>query len=48
MIFKQPMDQIRLLSQKNASKSNNTIAKWKGLDKTKVSLPIFSVKGHAV
>ncbi len=37
-----------LLSQKYASNSNNTMAKWKGLDKIKVSLPIFSVKGHAV
>jgi hypothetical protein len=42
------MDQIHLLSQKNASNSNDTMAKWKGLDEIKVSLPIFSVKGHAV
>ncbi len=48
MICKQTMDHICLLSQKNVSNSNNTMAKWKGLDKSKVSLPIFSVKGHAV
>ncbi len=48
MICKQPMEQICLLCQKNASKSNNTMAKWKGLDKIKVTLPIFSVKVHAV
>jgi hypothetical protein len=28
--------------------SNNTMATLKGLDKIKVKLPIFSVKGHAV
>ncbi len=44
----QTFDQIRLLSQKRASNSNNNMAKWKGLDKIKASLPIFSVKGHAV
>ncbi len=48
MICKQPMDQIRLLSQKNASNRNNTMAKWTGLDKIKVTLSIFSVKVHAV
>ncbi len=48
MICKQPKDQISLLSQKNASNGNDTIAKWKGLDKIKVKLPIFSVKVHAV
>ena len=48
MICNQPMDQIRLLSQKNASNTNNTMAKWKALERTKVILPIFSVKGHAV
>jgi hypothetical protein len=44
----QAIDQIRLLSQKNASNSNSTMAKWKGLDKKKVKSPIFSVKGYAV
>jgi hypothetical protein len=44
----QTINQIRLLSQKNASNSNNTMAKWKGLDKIKVNLPIFSVKVHVV
>jgi hypothetical protein len=44
----QTINQIHLLSQKNASNSNNTMATWKGLDKIKVNLPIFSVKGHAV
>jgi hypothetical protein len=44
----QSIDQIRLICQRNASNSNNTMAKWKGLDKTKVDLPIFSVKVHAV
>jgi hypothetical protein len=48
MICKQPMDHIPLLSQKNASNSNNTMAKWKCLDKIKVNLPILSVKVHAV
>ena len=46
MICNQPMDHIRLLSQKNASNSNNTMAKWKALERTKVIVPIFSVKGH--
>ncbi len=44
MICKQPMDQICLLSHKNASNNNNTMAQWKGLDKIKVNLPIFSVR----
>jgi hypothetical protein len=35
-------------NQKNASKSNNMMAKWKGLDKIMVNLPIFSVKIHVV
>ena len=48
MICNQPMDQIHLLSQKNASNTNNTMAKWKALERTKVILPIFSGKGHAV
>jgi hypothetical protein len=48
MICKQPNDQICLLSQKNASNSNITMAKWKGLDEIKVKLPIVSVKGHTV
>jgi hypothetical protein len=43
----QTIDKICLLSQKNVSNSNNTIAKWKGLDKIKVDLPIFSAKVHA-
>jgi hypothetical protein len=30
------------------SNSNSTMATWKGLDKIKVNLPIFSVKVHAV
>jgi hypothetical protein len=44
----QTIDQIRLLNQKNALNSKNTMAKWKGLDKIMVNLPIFSVKVHAV
>jgi hypothetical protein len=28
----QTINQIRLLSQKDASNSNNTMAKWKGLE----------------
>jgi hypothetical protein len=44
----QTIDQIRLLSQKNASNSNITMAKWKGLDKINVTLPIFSAKIRAV
>ncbi len=32
----QTINQIHLLSQKNASNSDNTMAKWKGLDKIKV------------
>ena len=48
MICKQPINQIHLLSQKNASNGNNTMAKWKCIDKIKVKLPIFSVEVHAV
>jgi hypothetical protein len=48
MICKQAIDKIRLLGQKNASNSNNTKAKWKGLDKIKVNLPMFSIKLRAV
>jgi hypothetical protein len=48
MICKQPFDQIRLFSQKNGSNSNETMARWKGLDKIKVNLLIFSVKVQAV
>jgi hypothetical protein len=44
----QTIDQIRLLNQKNALKNNNKMANWKGLDKIKVNLPIFSVKVHVV
>jgi hypothetical protein len=44
----QTIDQIRLLNQKNALKNNNKMAKWKGLDKLAVNLPIFSVKVHVV
>jgi hypothetical protein len=44
----QTINQIRLLSQKNALKNSNKIAKWKGLDKITVNLPIFSVKVHMV
>jgi hypothetical protein len=44
----QTIDQIRLLNQKNALKSNNKLEKWKGLDKITVNLPIFSVKVHVV
>jgi hypothetical protein len=44
----QTIDQIRLLNQKNALKSNNTMAKWKGLDKITGNVPIFSVKVHVV
>jgi hypothetical protein len=43
----QTIDQIHLLIQNNASNSNKTIAKEKGLDKIKVNLPVFSVKVHA-
>jgi hypothetical protein len=44
----QTTNQLHLLNQKNALKSKNTIAKWQGLDKITVNLPIFSVKVHAV
>ncbi len=44
----QTIDQIYLLNQKNALHSKNTMAKWKGLDKIVINLPIFSVKVHAI
>jgi hypothetical protein len=44
----QTIDRIRLLSQKNASNSYDTMAKEKGLDKIEVHLSVFSVKVHAV
>ncbi len=44
----QTINQIHLLNQKNAKKSNNKMAKWEGLDKITVNLPIFSVKVHVV
>jgi hypothetical protein len=44
----QTIDQVHLLGQNNASNSNKTMAKWKGLDKITVNLPIFSIKVHAV
>ncbi len=44
----QTIDQVHVLSQDNASKSNKTVANWKGLDKITVNLPIFSIKVHAV
>jgi hypothetical protein len=44
----QTINQIRLLNQRNALKSNNMTAKWKGLEKITVNLPIFSVKVHVV
>jgi hypothetical protein len=43
----QTIDQIHLLSQNNASNSNKTMAKEKGLDKLEENLPVFSVKVHA-
>jgi hypothetical protein len=39
---------MRLLNQKNALKNSNKMAKWKGLDKITVNLPISSVKVHVV
>ncbi len=42
----QTIDQIHLLNQKNALKSK--MAKWNGLDKIMVNLPIFSVKVYVV
>ncbi len=48
MTCKQPIDQICLLSQEDSWNSNITMAKWKGLGKMKVYLPMFSVKVHAV
>ncbi len=44
----QTIDQIHLLHRKNALKNSNKMAKWKGLDKIMVNLPIFSVKVHVV
>jgi hypothetical protein len=44
----QTINQIRLLNQKNALKSNNKLEKWKSLDKIMENLPIFSVKVHVV
>ncbi len=44
----QTINQIRLLNQKNALNSKNTMAKWKGLDKMMINLPFFSVKEHVV
>jgi hypothetical protein len=43
----QTFDQIHLLSQNNASNSNKTMAKEKGLDKIEVNLAVLSVKVHA-
>ena len=46
----QLIDQIRLLNQRKANSltNSNKMAKWKGLDKIMVNLPIFSVKVHVV
>jgi hypothetical protein len=44
----QTINQICLLSQKNASNNYDTMAKEKGLDKMEINLPVFSVKVHAV
>jgi hypothetical protein len=44
----QTIDQFHLLSLNNASNSNKTMAKEKGLDKIEVNLPVFFVKVHAV
>jgi hypothetical protein len=44
----QTINQIRQLSQRNALKSKNTMAKLKGLDKITVNLPVFSVNVHVV
>lgn len=46
----QSIDQIRLLNQRKANSltNSNKMAKWKGLDKIMVNLPIFSVKVHVV
>jgi hypothetical protein len=44
----QAIEQIHLLNQKNALKNSNKMAKWKGLDKIAVNLPIFSLKVHVV
>jgi hypothetical protein len=44
----QAIVQIRLLSQKMPQIVRILWQKWKGLDKIKVNLPIFSVKVHVV
>ncbi len=46
----QSVNQIRLLNQRKANSltNSNKMAKWKGLDKITVKLPIFSVKVHVV
>jgi hypothetical protein len=44
----QTIDQIHLLNQKSALKNSNKMAKWNGLDKVTVNLPIFSVNVHVV
>jgi hypothetical protein len=44
----QTIDPICLLNWKDALKNSNKMAKWKGLDKIMVHLPIFSVKVHVV
>jgi hypothetical protein len=46
----QSINQIRLLNQRktNLFENSNKMAKWKGLDKITVNLPIFSVKVHVV
>jgi hypothetical protein len=41
----QTIDQIHLLSQKNASNSDDTMAKEKGLDEVEVNLPVFFCQG---
>jgi hypothetical protein len=41
----QTIGQNRLLSQKNASNSYNTMAKDKCLDKIEVNLPVFFCQG---
>jgi hypothetical protein len=44
----QTINQISLFNRKNALKNSIKMAKWKGLDKITVNLPIFSVKVHVV
>ncbi len=46
----QSINQIRLLNHRKTNSLTNShkMAKWKGLDKIKVKLPIFSVKVHMV